>query len=70
MGDKNKSMYNFTKNIKITIKTLRYFWIISLFLSPVVGLFSILIISYVTIYFEIDWNTGFTGKKINKNIKS
>jgi len=64
MGDKYNNKYNFTNNIKITLKTLRRLWIISLFLSPLIGLFSILIISYIAISLEIDWDASFTGKKI------
>jgi hypothetical protein len=51
------------KNLK---RLLRYCWIFSLWLSPLIGLFSILIISYIEIGVSIDWEASFTGKKIYK----
>jgi len=47
--------------MKKTKKTLIWFWIVSLFLSPIIGLFSILFLSYVEIVNQIDWNKSFLG---------
>ncbi len=44
---------------KRTLATLRWIWIIFLFLSPFVGIISILLISYIAIYQSIDWNSFF-----------
>jgi hypothetical protein len=46
-----------------TKRTLRLFYIISLFLSPLIGLLTILIFSYCYILKNIDWSKQ--GFKIN-----
>jgi hypothetical protein len=55
-------IYHSLGSLKRTIRTLRWIWIISLFLSPFIGFFSILIIAYIEISLSIDWNASFTGK--------
>jgi len=54
-----------SNNIRRTLWTFKWIWIISLFLTPIVGLFSILIISYIEISLAIDWSSSFTGKKLS-----
>jgi len=54
------------KNIKRTLRTIRYIWIICLFLSPFIGFISLLILNYIAIIEEIDWDLSFTGKKMPK----
>ena len=65
MGACKNKIYQ-TSNIRRTLKTFKWIWIISLFLTPLVGLFSILIISYIEISLSINWNASFTGKKLQK----
>ena len=57
MGEFRNEINHISKNIKRTSRTLRWIWIISLFLSPFIGLISIVIFSYIAIYQFIDWNT-------------
>ena len=64
MGACKNKIYQ-TSNIRRTLKTFKWIWIISLFLTPIVGLFSILIISYIEISLAIDWSSSFTGKKLS-----
>lgn len=66
MGKHKTRLYQIFNNMKRISRTLRWIWIISLFLSPFIGLFSILIISCIEISLSIDWDASFTGKKLSK----
>ncbi len=61
MWGRRKKIVLRNKEMKKTKKTLIWFWIVSLFLSPIIGLFSILFLSYVEIVNQIDWNKSFLG---------
>jgi hypothetical protein len=64
MGDGKNRINQTSSYIRRTLRTFKWIWIISLFLTPLVGLFSILIISYIEISLAIDWDLSFTGKKL------
>ena len=52
--------------MKKTLKVLTWLWILSLFMSPIVGLYSILALSCVELGTNINWDATFTGKPLNK----
>jgi hypothetical protein len=56
MGEFRNEINHISKYIKRTSRTLRWIWIISLFLSPFIGLFNMVILLYIAIYQDIDWN--------------
>lgn len=64
MGEFKKEKFQLPNSLKRTSRVLIWIWIISLFLSPYVGLFSILMISCIEISYSIDWGASFTGKKM------
>lgn len=57
------------KSLKRTKRLFRFFYIGSLFLSPLVGLISILILSYVVILKQIDWADNYLKESYNKDTK-
>ena len=56
-----KRKYKLLKRLNKTRQGLTYLWIALLFLSPFLGFFSILILSYFEIASSIDWNADFFG---------
>jgi hypothetical protein len=52
--------------MKETKKAISWIWILSLFLSPIIGLLSILVLSYYELGRNIKWDATFTGKPIKK----
>lgn len=58
-----------SNSLKRTKRLFRFFYIISLFLSPLVGLISILILSYVEILNQIDWTDDYLKKSYNQDAK-
>lgn len=54
-----KKIFLIKEEMKRTKKALVWFWIASLFFSPLVGLLSILFLSYIEIANHIDWEASF-----------
>jgi ABC-type multidrug transport system permease subunit len=52
-------MWSKIKEMKKTKKAFIWFWIASLFFSPLIGLFSILFLSYIEIANQIEMDNSF-----------
>jgi hypothetical protein len=59
MGDVRKKIKQSFKKMKKFSRTLKWIWILSLFLSPFIGIISIVVLLNIEIYHSIDWNTFF-----------
>ncbi len=59
MGDIRKKIKHSFKKMKKYSRTLKWIWILSLFLSPFIGIISIVVLLNIEIYNSIDWNTFF-----------
>jgi len=50
--------------MKKTIKAISWIWILSLFLSPIIGIISIIILAFYELGRNIKWDSTFTDKTI------